>query len=203
MTGAPRLLAITPGDGRDLRPWIEAMGAAGLPAILIREPTLPRPDLEALVAVAVAAVPRVIVHDRHPAARDLGLPIHLPASSCSPDGAFSQSCHRPDQIDRALAAGAAFVLWSPVWSPTSKAHDHRRPLGLTAFLAGAAGRPILALGGLDPARYRRVRAGGGAGAAVLGDLFRRSTPEAASAQLARYLRWPRPTAPAGPCRDRR
>ncbi len=171
----PALVAITPGDGRDLVPWLEALGAAGLPGVLLREPSLePR-----WVAAAVQAVPVVWLHWRCRDPRRYGLPVHEQR----------QSCHSAAEVDQALASGAAWALLSPVWAPTSKPDDSRPPLGLERFLAVAAERPVIALGGVTPDRYAALRAHG-ASAAVLGDLFGQPDPVAASERLCRYLARP-------------
>ena len=183
----PSLLAITPGDGRDLAPWVRALGEAGLPAILLREPMLPDPELRQLARFASHWVPQVIVHDRHPAARELGFPVHLPDDGRAPPAtAFTASCHDEAGMTARLQQGARFVLLSPGWSPTSKPDDRRPALGHQAFLDLAAGRPVLALGGLDPARHRALVQAGAAGGAVLGDLFGQPSPAAAAERLAAY-----------------
>jgi len=183
----PSLLAITPGDGRDLAPWVRALGEAGLPAILVREPSLADAELRQLARLAARWVPQVIVHDRHPAARDLGLPVHLPDDGRSPPAtAFTASCHDEAGMNERLRQGARFVLLSPVWSPTSKPDDGREAMGHQAFLALADGRPVLALGGLDATRHRALMRAGAAGGAVLGDLFGQPSPAAAAERLAAY-----------------
>ena len=61
---SPTVIAITPGDGRELAPWIRALGEAGLDALVVREPGLPAPQADALVTLAQQHVPEVIVHAR-------------------------------------------------------------------------------------------------------------------------------------------
>ncbi|HHO53214.1 MAG TPA: thiamine phosphate synthase [Deltaproteobacteria bacterium] len=216
----PELLAITPGDhlvGRDLRPWLVALGAGGLPGVLIREPQLDRGDLLELIEIAVASVAWVAVHARHPHDPCPGLPLHLHASALRPTTgrSYGRSCHSPGEVDEALAAGASWALWSPVWSPASKPDDTRPPIGPDAFLSRARGRPVLALGGVTPERFGLLRRGEATGAAVLGGVFAAADPASATEQLRRYLsQSPRsrpsprgegldPTGAAGPCRDRR
>lgn len=182
---APRLLAITPGDHgvrRDLGPWLEALGRVGVPAVLLREPHLGRSELEALVAVARQHIGLVIVHDRNPHARALDLPLHLRGADLNgplPHGVFGVSCHDRSELARAFDRGAAYALLSPVWSPTSKPDD-RPPLGLEGYLALAAGRPVLALGGVHAPRLREIEEAGGHGGAVLGALFGQPTVEGAA-----------------------
>jgi hypothetical protein len=179
-------LGITPGDGRPLDDWVRALGRAGCPGLLIREPSLDGAALDALVGLACDTIPFVAVHDRSPHARSIarrrGLVLHLPAGRTD-DVPFAASTHDEDEVTAALAAGAAYCVLSPVWSPSSKPTDARPTLGLSRFLAAAADRPVLALGGVTPERYRRLRAAG-AGAAVLGPLAVADP----TAPMCRYLR---------------
>lgn len=178
------LLGISPGDGRDLCPWLEALGRAGLPGVLIREPNVDRETLDRWVGLAVDGLPFVAVHDRNPHAREIarrrGVPLHVASDTPPPPVPFAASTHSADEVDDALAAGAVYCLLSPVWSPLSKPDDVRPPLGPDRFLAIAGARPVLALGGVTPERFRVLQAAG-AGAAVLGGL---SDPD----PMSRYLR---------------
>lgn len=190
----PTLIAITPGDhlvGRDLRPWLRALGAAGLPGVLVREPALAADALAQLVELAHACVPWVAVHARNPHAAGLGIPLHLHAGAPRPDVSHGRSCHSPAEVDEALALGADWALWSPVWRPTSKPGDVRPPIGSGAFLQHARGRRVLALGGVTPERLGLLLQGGATGAAVLGGVFAAPDPRAATERLCRYLRWAR------------
>ncbi len=177
---APDLLAITPGDGRDLRPWLTALVGAGLPGVLIREPQLGRDALAELAAIAVGTPNvEVILHTKNPHASDVGIRLHGP-------GCHGVSCHSENEVDSALDSGAAYVLFSPVWRPTSKPDDRRATLGLERFLRCARGRPVLALGGVDPARFKILRERG-AGAAVSGALFGVKSPALAASRLREFL----------------
>lgn len=185
----PTLIAITPGDGRDLAPWIVALGEAGLPAILIREPALPPGPVADVVACARRHIRAVYVHDRCAGARGLathGVHLSSTADLTLAPRTFGVSCHTADAVDRALAAGASWAFWSPVWPPTSKPDDLRQTIGVTRFVSHAAGLPVYALGGVTPERHRALRTAGGHGSAVLGDLFGRPSPRDAARQLERY-----------------
>ncbi len=168
--------------------WLRALGDAGLPGVVLREPHLSPQALQALLAVAEAAVPWVAVHDRHPEARRVGRPLHLAstAQAAPPGIPWGRSCHSREEVDAALAQGATWVWWSPVWRPTSKPGDRRAPIGEAAFVAHAAGRPVLALGGVTPARFLRLRQQGAYGAAVLGDLFGQASAAIAATRLRAY-----------------
>ncbi|MCO4747902.1 MAG: thiamine phosphate synthase [Proteobacteria bacterium] len=139
-----RILAITPGDGRDLRPWIDALD---IDAILLREPGAKVADLAAHVA---ARGLDVHVHSRC-ADRPEADYLHIRGSEATPGRTFGVSCHSTADLDTAFARGAAYALLSPVFAPTSKPDDRRTPLGRQPFLDGAADRPVYALGGITTA----------------------------------------------------
>lgn len=189
---SPTLLAITPGDTRDLFPWIDALAAAGLTDIVLRERHRTAPELQRLYSYTRQRVPRVWVH-LYTAQRLAEVPrrLHLPSNPSVPDGmrperGFGTSAHTEQEVEDALRAGAAYVLFSPVYRPTSKPNDTRTPIGEDRFLRHAAGRPVWALGGLSPSRWRTLTARGATGAAVLGDLFGQPSPDAAAARLIAY-----------------
>jgi thiamine monophosphate synthase len=181
------LLAITPGDGRDVVPWIEALCDAGLEALLVREPALDTRGLERVLDASW--VPELVVHDRHPDARRLaaerGLAVHLTAELHDPPARFTASTHNAVELDHAFAAGARWCLLSPVFA-TSKPGDDRAPLGVLGFVRLAAGRPVLALGGVTPARHAELLLAGAFGSGVLGGLFGAPDPAEAAAQLRLY-----------------
>ena len=185
----PRFVAISPGDGRELAPWIEALGRAGLPALLLREPKKSPAELRALVKLAQRHIKAVIVHQR--SSWIFGdLPIHLSGGGKPEDWRghpqIGVSCHSEAEVEAALARGASYVFLSPVWKPTSKADDPRATLGLEAYLRLAVGRPVLALGGTTSKRYRLLLRSGGWGAAVIGDLFGQPSPQQAAQRLKAY-----------------
>jgi thiamine-phosphate pyrophosphorylase len=184
-----RFVAISPGDGRDLAPWIRALGDAGLPALLVREPQLPPRELRRLVKLAQSHIETVVVHQRN--SWIFGdLPIHLTGGGQPGDWnghcQVGVSCHSEAEVEAALKDGASYVFYSPVWTPTSKPGDTRQPIGLEAYLRLAVGRPVLALGGTNAERFRLLLTSGGWGAAVIGDLFGQSSPDAAAQRLGDY-----------------
>lgn len=185
----PRLVAITPGDGRALAPWIDALADAGLPGLILREPHLDGAALAALAERASAGIPWVALHDRNPAARGLPWPLHLPATADRSGlrQLFGVSCHDGAALDAAFHDGASWATLSPVWSPTSKPEDTRPTWGLDRFLRVARGRPVLALGGVDPARAQQAWARGATGVAVLGGIFGAASPEEAARRAVAVL----------------
>jgi thiamine monophosphate synthase len=179
-------LAISPGDNRDLLPWLTSLSRGGLHTILLREPQISAQRLHHSLLHAQSLGMQAIVHERCPGARELaqqmGLVLHLRAGSPVPAQPFAISAHHPREVDTALQRGAVYVLLSPVWRPTSKPGDAREPLGLEAFLEVARAHPpgrVLALGGVTPERWALLREQG-AGAAVLGPLSLPAGPELAA-----------------------
>ena len=163
----PRLFAISPGDGRDLGPWLTTLAQAGVRGVILREHG---GDLRRLVGTARdAGFTAVFAHARHPDAATCGADgVHLPDDGSDPTTpVWGRSTHSPEAARAAVAAGAALALLSPVWPPTSKPEDRRETLGIAGLLAAGPG-PILALGGVTPERWRELRGAGAYGAAVLG-----------------------------------
>lgn len=158
----PRCLAITPGRPG---PWLHQLSRlvdAGVDGILIRLTEAPAslPDvLDALPAGLIVLVRPVLPGDAALAiGRGLGLhlPSAIPPASWRPQqtGLLSAACHNRAALLRAAAAGADMALLSPVYAPGSKPHDSRPPLGPAGFaaLAATVPTPVLALGGITPAR---------------------------------------------------
>lgn len=200
----PRLLAISPGDhrrGRDLIWLLEGAARAGLAALLLREPQLNEAELVATARSLAPLLPEggLILHSRGAGAAALaahaGFGLHLPAGTSALThrpairGLLGQSCHNAIELAIAAAAGCDYALLSPVFRPTSKPEDGRPPLGMERFSALARGTalPVIALGGLDPARAAALHAGGAAGVAGLGAFFGpEASPESVEAAVAAW-----------------
>jgi len=84
---------------------------------------------------------------------------------------LAASCHRRLELEQARDLGVDFVVLSPV-KPT-RTHPQARPMGWEAFrtLAGGAGVPVYALGGMTPADLPESRRAGGQGIAAIGGLW--------------------------------
>jgi len=191
----PALIAITPGDGRPLKPWIEALGRAGLPGLLIREPRLDPATLEGLVRCSQDHVASVLVHGScaghaHLSCQGLHLASHGFPDPCLPkrQGWLGVSTHSAQELEDAFAGGADYAFLSPVWRPNSKPADPRPNLGISGFLNIAGQRPVYALGGLTPPLFTTLMSEGAFGAAVMGDLFGCASPEQAGDRLKAYGR---------------
>lgn len=121
------------------------------------------------------------VHGDPEACRALGAPgLHLPSQGFDlaaarrrfPDRLLGISCHRRDELEAAVRAGADYAFLSPLFRPASKAL-RGGALGVDGFrrLAEGVGMPVLALGGVTPDRLAEAANAGASGVAVLGALF--------------------------------
>ena len=81
-----------------------------------------------------------------------------------------KSVHDLAEADAAKAEGADYLLVGPVYATAS--HPDRAPLGLeTLGRISELGLPVIAIGGIDPARARQVKAAGAYGAAAIRALW--------------------------------
>ncbi len=83
------------------------------------------------------------------------------------------------------AKDADYVGIGPLFATDSKG-DAGKAIGIEGFkrLAGLAGRPALAVGGLTAARATQVMAAGAAGVAVINAIFKSEDPESAARSIA-------------------
>lgn len=162
-----------------------AAALGGLPpgaaAIQLREKDLGGRDLLAiardLVTVCRAHGQRLVVNDRIDVALAAGADgVHLPAAGVTAEDArrllgsgalVGVSCHSARDVARALAGGASYATFSPVYDTPSK-RPYGPPVGLDALREAARlGLPLVALGGVTVARAPEVRAAGAAGVAAI------------------------------------
>jgi len=79
------------------------------------------------------------------------------------------SVHSPAAAGESLERGADVAVLGNVYSTAS--HPERAPLGLEPLRQAAAGRPIVAIGGMTPERVTEVVAAGAWGVAVLSGVW--------------------------------
>jgi thiamine-phosphate pyrophosphorylase len=189
-----RLLMITDRRQapRPLPEQVEACLAAGLRAVQLREKDLSVRELLALAedlrARSRRAGARLIVNDRADVALAVGADgvqrthASLPVSalrSLGPSPAFlvGASVHALEEARRAERDGADFLVFGPVHDTPSK-RAFGPPQGLAALeaVARAVGVPVLAVGGIDPARARDCLRAGAAGVAVISALVAAPDP---------------------------
>lgn len=94
------------------------------------------------------------------------------------------SAHGAEEARAALAAGADYVLLSPIWSTASK--PGASPLGTDGLCAAVelADGPVLALGGVTSGRLAEVAGTGAHGAAMIRGLL---VPSTGTADRAREI----------------
>lgn len=197
----PRLYAIVDVDLCDRRhvtPLAVAEGylAAGVRLLQVRAKHAAGRDLLELVDAVMAAARRtgagVVVNDRVDIAAAAGAGVHvgqhdLPAAVArrllGPGALIGRSTHDPEQLAVAVSEPVSYVAFGPIFATATKA-DPDPVVGLNglrdaARLAGAAGVPLVAIGGITLDTAPSVLAAGADAVAVIGDLLGDGTaPEA-------------------------
>jgi thiamine-phosphate pyrophosphorylase len=98
------------------------------------------------------------------------------------------SAHAPGDSAAAADGGADYVTLSPIYATASKP-GYGPALGPSALAPAARhGVPVLALGGLTPARAIECLQAGAAGIAVMGEIMRAPEPVAVDATVAAFAR---------------
>lgn len=100
-------------------------------------------------------------------AQGIHLPAHSPTRRRVQPGVVSAAVHDVRDLSAAYRAGAHFIFLSPVF-PT-RSHPGGRALGPMRFaaLARAARCPVIALGGMNLSRFRRLKPLGAYGWAAI------------------------------------
>jgi len=100
------------------------------------------------------------------------------------EGWIGCSVHTVAEAEAAVAASADFLVVGNVYETTS--HPGRPAAGLTLVRGAAAlGRPVIAIGGMTPARATEARAAGAYGVAAIGALWHAADPAAAAVAMLR------------------
>lgn len=152
-------------------PWLDAVSYLHL--------------LEKVCEQALERKLQIIAHFAHGLPQGLtALPaaviaMHVPASQISSTRSIGRvdepcsglllgsSCHNPQELKQAVAAGCDYAFLSPVF-PT-QSHPDARPIGLETFAEWVedVSIPVYALGGLDAGHFEAVRERGGQGVAAI------------------------------------
>nr|WP_246158259.1 thiamine phosphate synthase [Catellatospora sichuanensis] len=172
---------------RPLSDVVAAAVTAGARIVLLREKDLPRVQRLRL-AVALRGLLRPVGGLLIVAGQDTldGEALHLRAGAVAPLGRprlLGRSCHDGAELDRLSTED--YVTLSPVYPSRSKPGygPPLEPSGLRR-LAARAGRPVLALGGVEtPEQAAACRATGVAGVAVMGAVMRAADPASVYARL--------------------
>jgi thiamine-phosphate diphosphorylase len=141
-----------------------------------------------LVALARPPEAAVIVSERSDIAAAVGaqgvqLGSHDLAPSDArrvlPHGWIGRSVHTPDEAANAVKEGAGFLVVGNIFQTAS--HPGRPAAGLDLVRQAAAhGVPVIAIGGMNPARAREVQTAGAYGVAAIRALWQASDPAAAT-----------------------
>jgi len=200
----PRLCYWTDGErgraGRDQVDVIERLARGGVELVVLRErgwSAKEWSDCASRLAKLRAQGLRVLASRRLDLARALELdgvqlgaesiPVAEARAFLGPEAHIGYSAHDAAEALRAAAAGASCVTLSPIFATPSKPDAEARGC---AWLASAAARlsiPVLALGGVTPARVAEVRAAGAWGVVAVSALGGARDPEAAAREFRRAL----------------
>jgi thiamine-phosphate pyrophosphorylase len=189
---SPSILLITDRSqaSRALADVVAAAFDGGCRWVSLREKDMPATDrrrlAEALVKRAEPYKARVGVHDDVALAASLGLrALHLPTGGdvvvakrlADPRCLIGRSCHSDAEVAAAAAAGVDYASLSPIFLTQSKP-GYGPAVGLErlAGIAGDSALPLVALGGIAPARVAACREAGAKGIAVMGEVMRSIDP---------------------------
>ncbi|PPK95980.1 thiamine-phosphate pyrophosphorylase [Kineococcus xinjiangensis] len=187
----------------DLEPFLDAVLAAGVDIVQLREKGLEaRAELELLEVFAAAARRHgrlLAVNDRADIAVAAGADVlHLgqndlpPAAArriVGPDVVIGRSTHAPEQAAAAVAEEeAGYFCTGPVWATPTK--PGRAAVGLDLVRAAAAtgtAKPWFAIGGIDLATLDEVLDAGARRVVVVRAITEADDPASATAEFVRRL----------------
>jgi thiamine-phosphate pyrophosphorylase len=177
--------------GRELVSVIDECLAAGVPAVQVREKDLAAADLAALCRrlrpLTQARNALLIVNDRVDVALATGADaVQRTGASLAVDdiraiaGArlrIGASVHSVEDAVDAEARGADWLVFGPVYDTPSK-RRYGAPQGLDALakVSGGVRLPVIAIGGITPARVSEVRAAGAYGVAAIAAILDAPSP---------------------------
>jgi thiamine-phosphate pyrophosphorylase len=169
---------------------VEACLDAGLRAVQLREKDLGVRDLLTLAGALRASTrrqgARLLVNDRADVALATeadgvqrthdSLPVAI-IRMIAPTLVIGASVHSLAEARGAEAEGADFVVFGPIYDTPAK-RPYGPPQGLEALrrVTAEATRPVLAIGGITPARVREVLGAGAAGVAVISAILAAERP---------------------------
>jgi len=200
----PRLHAVT-DDRMARRPDLSTI-AAGLArgagqelALHARGPGLSGLEQHQLaVRLSAGPIVRLFVNDRLDIALALGervTGVQLPAGGLpvaaarrlSPRWLIGRSVHSLEEAEAARAAGADYLVVGPVFATAT--HPDRPPLGIDLLrqITTVRTTPVIAIGGVTPARVRELKDAGVYGVAAIRSLWDAPDPAAAVRQMVEEL----------------
>lgn len=171
----------------DFAEWLDALGAAGVGAVQLREKDLGDRALYAMARLARSALPRstvLLVNGRLDIALAAGAEgVHLPADGLplaplrrrfGSAVLLGRSTHSVEEVERAAADGADYATFGPI-GPVPGKERFGPPPGLEGLrCAAACGIPVYALGGVTLELLREIAAAGAAGVAGI-RMFQRAS----------------------------
>ena len=176
---------------RPLADVVEECLAAGLRAVQLREKDMPVRELYGVAEMLRESTRRhgaaLIVNDRMDVALAVGadgvqrtehsLPVASLRALAAPPFLVGASVHAVAEAEGAEAAGADFIVFGPVYDTASK-RRYGPPQGLEALrrVTASVRRPVIAVGGVTPARVRECLSAGAAGVAVIGAIMSADRP---------------------------
>ena len=180
-----RLLLVTDRHRTGSRPLLSVLKQAlraGSPSVQLRERDLCTRDLlELALAVQVLTEQcgsQLVINDRADLAlmmenvgvhlRSNSLPVPVARDLIGPNRLLGISTHSFEEAARAESDGADYVVLGPIY-PTASKQSFGPPLGLRVLedACRAVRIPVLAIGGITPARGTEIRHAGAFGAAVI------------------------------------
>lgn len=203
MRPLPRLLVVTTDAicrAADFEARASAIAAAGPAAgLLVRAPGATTAEhaafAERVVALAHSAGAAVLVHARPDLARAVGAQgVQLRREDLAPadarrvqgTGWIGVSVHGREEAEAAFAEGADFVIAGNLFETAS--HPERPARGLPWLRELCElGRPVIAIGGITPARAAEARRAGAWGIAAISAVW--EAPDPAAAALAMLAAW--------------
>jgi thiamine-phosphate pyrophosphorylase len=191
--------------GRPLVALLAQAVGAGLRAIQLREKDLGTRELLALcrelLSLARRSGARVLVNDRLDLVLAAGadgvhlradsLPVSIARQLLGPHRLIGASAHSVEEVARAEADGADFVVLGPIYETASKMR-YGPAIGLGPLAEATQGRriPVFAIGGVTASRVPELRKAGAAGAAVISAVLGADSVESATHTLLESLREP-------------
>lgn len=141
--------------------------------------------VRAVAPHAAAAGAVLLVNDRVDVARSAGagigvhlgqgdLPVAEARRLLGPEAVVGRSTHTAAELAAALSEPVTYVAYGPVFPTRTKANPDPvvglEGVGAAAAMARAAGRPLVAIGGISLATARSVTEAGASAVAVISDL---------------------------------
>lgn len=177
---------------------VDAALRGGADVVQLREKDLDGRELLALARQLLAACrghgARLLINDRVDVALAVGADgVHLPSTSfrvaearslLGPDRIIGVSTHDPAEVRAAARDGADYAIFGPVFeTPSKRAFGPPQGIERLRRATSAARLPVIAIGGITPARIAQVRDAGASGVATISAILTADDPESATRAL--------------------